>query len=105
MLTQGILIALLLAHLKAYSEQYIEIASCFVVTFALKKLIKTLDSDVGSMFGIGGYALTITCIISLLSTIKSNGTANCIPEEGSNKIIGGVVGNTIDKVIDKFIKH
>lgn len=96
----GILLGVLIAHICAYKEYYISIASSFVVTYTLKKLIKNLDSDIADAFAVGGYAETVMCIMVLLIAIKQNGQRK-LPEGQEREIIGGWMG----KVVDKFIKH
>lgn len=97
MITEGITLAIILAHIMGHKEQYIGIASSFIVTYSVKKVIKILDGDIADTFAMGGYALTVTLIIGLLASFV---TPNMAPE-GGTKAVGGWTG----KLIDKFIKH
>lgn len=67
----GLLI--LIGHLKAYNSYYINIGTSFVVTFALKKIINSMNKDLASMFGLAGYCVVLNYIVKLLIAISGNG--------------------------------
>lgn len=99
MITKGLLIALITAHLKAYKENYITIITSFVSTYTIKKLIKILDADIADAFALGGYAMTVSLIIKFLAILRTP-TSMGKPEVG-HEIIGGAVGD----LIEKFTNH
>lgn len=61
------------SHIGAYWAEYTTIIGSFTITFALKKLIKTQDSELASVFGLGGYALTVAAIFGLIFAVCKNG--------------------------------
>lgn len=97
-----ILYGILLAHLNAYKNYYANIGVTFAITYVMKRMIKSLDNDQADLIGLGGYTLTIGEFTKLLGSIKQNGFKG--NSEEANKIIGGLLGEGIDKLKDIFIK-
>lgn len=97
-----ILYALLLAHFNAYKNQYANIGITFAISYALKRLLRSVSKDHADLVGLGGYSLTFGEFVKLLGQIKKNGIGTQSDE--ADKIIGGVLGKGIDFFIDLFQK-
>ena len=67
-------LVLLKGHLAAYGIFYKDIFFTFAITLIMKKLISTMSKEHASIFGLGGYALTIASFCKLLVAIHQNGT-------------------------------
>lgn len=98
MITEGITLAIIVAHIIGHKTQYIAIATSFISTYTIKKVLKVLDGDIADSFALGGYAMTATLVIGLLASFKNSGMGS--PEVG-HETVGGWTG----KLIDKFIRH
>lgn len=91
-----ILYGLFIAHLNAYRDYYMRIGITFSMTFLMKKLVKSGgQQDNAELIGLGGYALTIGEFVKLIGAMKSSGLYRGNSEE-ANKIIGGLLGGSVD---------
>ena len=78
---------LLKGHLAAYGIYYQNIFFTFAITLILKRLIATLNKEHASIFGLGGYALTIANFCKLLVAMHQNGTGASLDNININDII------------------
>lgn len=64
----------LIGHLEAYGSYYSSMAINFALIFVMKKLIKSMgNSELASVFGLGGYSVVIGIFINLLVAMSNNG--------------------------------
>lgn len=96
---------LLLAHIVNYKEYLIKIGSNFVITFALKRIFKSInDPFKADMLGLSGYTLTFSSIIDYLVAVKEAGT--CTPDNtaGVSKEFGGLIPELIEAIKEAINK-
>ena len=75
-------LALLITHITAYKEHFINMGFTFAVTLACKKLLKSMDQkDKASLLGLAGNSLVLMYFISYLCAVKTNGTQNALRPE------------------------
>ena len=98
-----VLYGILIAHLAAYKDHYANILVMFVMSYAFKRLVKSMGSqDNADLIGVAGYTLTIGEVVSLLKAMKTSGFQG--DPEAAKKIVGGVLGNILGGGSD-FIKQ
>ena len=75
-------LGLLTTHIASYRHHFTNIFFTFSITFACKKLIKSMDeSEKAGIVGLAGYALVLSQFIKYIADVKSAGTQNALRPE------------------------
>ena len=91
-----------IAHIAAYHEQYSNIGMTFALTYVIKRWVKSWSKDDADIIGIGGYALTVGEFAKLIKDIKTTSFQGNAVDSG--KIMGGVLGKSVDWIKDLIVK-
>lgn len=98
------LIAILYAHFQAYKEHYVKVFGTFAITVVMNKMIRGVNKDHSDMIKLGGYALTALAVVQLLQKIQSNTRSFNGKDSEQDKIVGGLIGDGLDKLKELFNK-
>lgn len=93
-------LGVLIAHLNTYKSHIITIASNFAITFALSKIMQSVESrDKADMIKLGGYSITFGSLVDYLAAVKANSIIDT-PKDGGGIIGEGWLKTVIDAMKD-----
>lgn len=93
----GIELGFLISHFAAYREQITNVFINFAITFALKRLLKSInDTEKSDMVSLAGYSLTFASFLEYLAAVKEAGTGSTIT--GVTEPVKGLIPELIDAI-------